>query len=120
MYQIGPVTLSGKCLVMANACFIGARRGIQLTVGRATQSGAAAASSTNIVSNVSPLALPVTSPSYFMAAVGQHNQLDHHTNISGFALDSPGAGTYYYTVWMSSTTSHAYNDLAIALTVLRV
>jgi hypothetical protein len=120
MYQIGPVTLSGKCLVMANACFIADRHGVQLTVGRATASGAAAASSTNIVSNASPLALPVTSPSYYMAALATQNDTNSSTNISGFALDSPGAGTYYYTVWMSSTASHNYTGLAIALTVLSV
>jgi hypothetical protein len=105
---------------MANACFIGAKHGIQLTVGRATVSGAAAASSTNIVSNVSPLALPVTSPSYYMAALAEQGDLDNNTNLSGFAIDSPGAGTYYYTVWMSSTSSHAYTDLAVVLTVLSI
>jgi len=122
MYQLGPITTlsSTKLLIMANACYTGAKHTVQLTVGRATTSGATAANSTNIVSNVSPLALPVTSPSYFMAAIPAQGDADNSLNLNGFAMDAPGAGTFYYTVWMSSSTSHNYSEIAIALSVLKI
>jgi hypothetical protein len=41
-------------------------------------------------------------------------------NLNGFAIDAPGAGTFYYTIWMSSGTSFNYNDMAAVLTVLQL
>jgi hypothetical protein len=38
--------------------------------------------------------------------------------LNGFAIDAPGAGTFYYTIWMSSDTSHNYSTMAAVLTVL--
>ena len=105
---------------MANASFTGAKFGVQLTVGRATTTGAIAANSTNITSNVSPLALPVTSPAYYMASLPQQGDSDNPLNINGFALDAPGAGTFYYTLWMQSGTSHNYSEMTVALTVLKI
>jgi len=45
---------------------------------------------------------------------------NENLNLSGFALDTPGAGTFYYTIWMSSQASHNYTTMAAALTVLKV
>ena len=94
--------------------------GVQLTVGRATSTGETAANSTNIVSNVSPLALPVSSTSYYMAALPIQSDSDDYLNLNGFAIDAPGAGTFYYTIWMSSSTSYNYTDMTAVLTVLKV
>jgi hypothetical protein len=41
-------------------------------------------------------------------------------NVNGFALDSPGAGTFYYTIWMSSSASHNYSTMTGVLTVLKI
>jgi hypothetical protein len=108
-------------MVMANVCFSAQKHGVQLTVGRATSSGAAASASTNIVSNVSPLALPSTSPNYYMAAfpeMGDANATP--SNLHGSALDAPGSGTFYYTIWMSSTSSQNYSEMTVSLIVLNV
>jgi hypothetical protein len=107
-------------MVMANASFIGNKHGVQLTVGRASSSGAAASASTNIASNVSPLALPVSSPSYYLAALPAQGDADGSLNLNGFAIDAPGAGTFYYTVWMQSSVAHNYADLAVVLTALKI
>ena len=122
IYQVGPITIlsTNKLLIMANASFIGQKFRVQLTVGRATTSGASATNSTNIVSNVSPLVLPQTSPSYYMASLPQMGDANDNLNLNGFAIDSPGAGTFYYTIWMSSGTSHTYSDMTVVLTVLKI
>jgi len=39
-------------------------------------------------------------------------------NMNGYCLDSPGAGNYYYTLWMSSATPYNYSTMAISLTAL--
>ena len=105
---------------MANASFTGARFGVQLTVGRATTSGATAANSTNITSNVSPLVLPAATTAYYMAALPAQNDANDPLNLNGFAIDVPGAGTFYYTLWMQSSTSHNYSEMTVALTVLKI
>jgi hypothetical protein len=105
---------------MANASFIGAKYGVQLTVGRATSSGATASNSTNIASGISPLVLPQSTISYYLAALPQQGDADKALNLNGFAIDAPGAGTFYYTIWMSSGTSFNYNDMAAVLTVLQL
>jgi hypothetical protein len=122
IYEIGPITSlsTSKFMVMANASFIGNKHGVQLTVGRAVSSGAAASASTNIASNVSPLALPVSSPSYYLAALPAQGDADASLNLNGFAIDAPGAGTFYYTLWMQSSSAHNYADLAVVLTALKI
>jgi hypothetical protein len=55
-----------------------------------------------------------------MAAFPIDNQADDHLNIQGFAIDSPGAGTFYYTIWMCSSTSYNHTELTAALTVLKI
>jgi hypothetical protein len=106
---------------MANVSLIFRSNGLQLTVGRATTSGAIAANSLNVVSYVSPLVLPATTPSYYMAAYPAQNDANGHAvNLNGHALDAPGLGTFYYTIWMYSDTSYNYSDMAATLTVLQV
>jgi hypothetical protein len=120
IYQVGPITTtaSTKLLIMANASFISSDKQVSMTVGRATTSGATAANSTNIVSGTSPVTLPTTSPSYYMAAVSHGNNIQ--ANVNGFAIDAPGAGTFYYTIWMSSSGSHNYSDMTAVLTALQI
>jgi len=122
IYEIGPITSlsTTKFMIMVNACFIGAKHGVQMTVGRATATGATNTSSTNIVSGVSSVVLPATSPSYYIAALPQQGDSDDSLNLSGFAIDAPGAGTFYYTIWMQSSTAHNYSDLTVFLSALKM
>jgi len=99
---------------------IGAKYGVELTVGRAASSGATAANSTNIVSGATPLSLPATTPSYYIAALPAQGDADKSLNLTGFAIDAPGAGTFYYTIWMSSSTSHNYSEMTAVLTALTI
>jgi len=120
IYQVGPITTtaSTKLLIMANVCFIADNKQVDMTVGRATTSGATAANSTNIVSGTSPVNLPTTTPSYYMGAVSHSNNI--RSNVNGFAIDAPGAGTFYYTIWMSSSGSHNYSEMTAVLTALQI
>jgi sugar lactone lactonase YvrE len=124
IYEVGSITSSNnKFLIMASASFSGTGKTIELTVGRATTTGASAANSTNIVSQTTPLVLPaVTSgPAYYMAAWPSMNDSNNHpVNINGFAIDSPGTGTFYYTLWMSDSGNDTFTDLTVALTVLKI
>jgi hypothetical protein len=121
VYQIDSVTSTAttKFLIMANVAFKSGGHNVQMTVGRATLSGAAAAVSTNIVSDISPVALPTSqNPTYYMGAT--HEGVSNYTSISGHAIDTPGAGTFYYTIWMSSSTLHTYTGMTVALTALKI
>jgi hypothetical protein len=113
--------VSTKFIITANACFSATNEAVELTVGRATTSGATAANSTNIVSNTSPLVLPVATTAYYMGAFPVVPSANGHSvNINGFAIDTPGAGTFYYTIWMSSGASHNYSTMAVSLAVLKI
>ena len=109
---------------MANVSLFGNKNGIQMTVGRAITSGATAANSTNIVSNTSPVVLPITNTGIanFMAALPKQGDTADHLNINGFALDAPGThAAVYYTIWMSSSSANDnYNTMTATLTVLKV
>jgi hypothetical protein len=124
IYEVAPVTClaTTKLLIMASSSFFGHNSSdIQLTVGRATTSSATAANSTNIVSNVSPLVLPQTSTAHYICAFpGLNGTNGHSININGFAIDAPGAGTFYYTIWMTSSQSHNYSEMTAALSVLQI
>jgi len=123
IYELGPTTTTAttKLLVMANASYYGKKHGVQLTVGRASSSGASASSSTNIVTGTTPVTLPSAgTTAFYMAAFPAAGSADDHLNIQGFALDSPGAGTFYYTVWLCSSVSENYSNIIAALTVLKI
>jgi hypothetical protein len=124
IYRVGPVTATATSVFMVttNLCFISQDSNIQITVGRATSlaNSVIQANNTNIVSNVAGLTLPVTSPSYYMAAFPGGFLNNGAVNINGFALDSPGAGTFYYTLWASDAGHHTYSDMTAVLTVLTV
>jgi hypothetical protein len=123
VYEVGPITATAttKFMVMATVSFNATDKDTELTVGRATTSGAAASASTNIVSGASPLVLPATSTSFYMAAwPGMGGANNNPVNINGFALDAPGSGTFYYTIWMSCVASHNLSTMAANLTVLKV
>lgn len=123
VYEVGPVITSAstKFIITANSCFTAINHEVELTVGRATTSGATAANSTNITSNTAPLVLPAPTTCYYMAAwpiVPSAN--GHSVNLNGFAIDTPGAGTFYYTIWMSSAQSNNYSTIAVSLAVLKI
>ena len=109
---------------MDNSSFVlpGGGSQVELTVGRATGSGVSAALSTNIVSDLSQaLTLPATNPSYYMAAWPDMNDsANRPVHLNGFTTDTPGAGMYYYTIWMSSSTAFNYTTMASVLTVLNI
>ena len=120
IYEVGPITSTStaKLFVSANSAMTSGNHDLQMTIGRATTTNDTAANSTNITSGTGPVELPQTTNSYYFAATSGHN--GSKININGFALDAPGAGTFYYTMWMSSSASHNYSDLAVALSVLNV
>ena len=122
VYEIGPITTSAttKLLLMANVCLVYTDFPLVLTVGRATSSGASIANSTNIVSDASMWTNPPTSPSYYIAAVSSTQVNPKSTNLSGFCTDTPGTGTFYYTIWMTSSTSQTYAGMTAFLTALRI
>jgi hypothetical protein len=122
IYELGPltVTTTTKFLIMANVSLVSGGHNVQLTVGRATTTGASAANSTNIVSNTSPVSLPIAAANtaFFMAALS--HGAGESSNLSGSVIDAPGAGTFYYTIWMSSSSSHTYGTMRAFLTVLKI
>ena len=123
VYQLGPTTTTAttKLLIMANACYYGLKRGVQMTVGRASSSGASASASTNIVTGTTPVTLPSAgTTAFYMAAIPIQANADDHLNLHGFAIDAPGAGTFYYTLWMCSSTSENYTNMTAAVTVLKI
>jgi len=83
-----------------------------------TFTGANAASSTNIVNNNASLTLPNVSPNAYMTAVTSSN--GSVVNMSASAMDAPGSGTFYYTVWMSSSTSKTFGEMMVELIVLNI
>jgi hypothetical protein len=121
IYQIGPITSTAgqKFMIMANISFFGNNKDMQMTVGRATTSGANAVNSTNIVSGTAPVVLPQSTTAYYMAGTPSISNSTSQ-NLSGFALDTPGAGTFYYTIWMASTNTHTYPELTAVITALKI
>jgi len=124
IYRVGPITATASSIFMVttNLCFISKDTAIQITVGRATSlaNSTVAANNTNIVSNIVGLTLPLTTPPYYMAAFPQGGSNNRSVNINGFALDSPGAGTFYYTLWACDAGFHTYADMTAFLAVLAV
>ena len=122
VYQVGPVTslATTKFLIIANTSLTTNAYGLQLTVGRSATNNDIAANSINIVSNTSPLVLPAATTAYYMAAYAQMNQSTGPINLTGTAIDAPGAGSFYYTIWMQSSTSHTYSNMTAFLTVLKI
>jgi hypothetical protein len=103
---------------MANVSLICNQYNIQMTVGRATTPGATASNSTNITSNLSPLILPSSTPSYYMCASAATN--GNPISLNGSAIDSPVTGTFYYTLWASSASQYNYADMTVNLYVVKV
>jgi len=121
LYQVGPITTSAssKLLIVANISMIAASaNNLQLTVGRSTNP--AASSTVNVLNNTS-IALPIStgSSAYFMAA--KTTVTSEPTTLSGTVVDSPGVGTFYYSVWASSTPAMSANTTLTAnLNVLQM
>jgi hypothetical protein len=89
-----------------------------MTIGRSTTSGASAASSVSVMNGASPLVLPASGTSFYIDSNSSINA--GAAALKGYTLDSPGAGTYYYTLWMTSATPFNYTTMAASLTVLSV
>jgi hypothetical protein len=49
-----------------------------------------------------------------------HTKNNVNANLSGSALDQPGIGSFYYTIWMQSDKVGTFREMAAALIVLRV
>jgi hypothetical protein len=123
IYEVGPISSISinKFLIIANVSLICNQYSIQMTVGRATTSGATAANSTNITSNRSPLVLPSLTPSYYISAhPGATITSGKPLSLNGSAIDEPGGGSFYYTLWISSDTQYNYADMTVNLYVVKV
>jgi hypothetical protein len=123
IYELGPIVTASttKLMLMANVCLINQAYTLVMTVGRATSSAASIANSSNIVADAEMWTNPPTSPCYYMAAYAGTAEGDEQPiNLTGFCVDTPGAGTFYYTVWMTSSTSATYADMTLALTAMTI
>jgi hypothetical protein len=123
IYEVGPITTtaSSKLLITANLSLIAASaNAIQMTVGRYTSSAATAAQSTNIASRLTGITIPYSSGSaYFMASTNTVS--GNSANVCGTAVDSPGAGIFYYRIWASSVPAMSENlTLTANLNILQM
>lgn len=107
-----------KGVILTNVTLKSEDAAISLTVGRSTTLLATNLLSTNIVNNASPLILPSGTYNYYIASI--HTKNNVNTNLSGSALDQPGIGSFYYTIWMQSNKVGTFREMAAALIVLRV
>ena len=108
-------------LILANVCLKSEDSVISLTVGRSTTPLATNIFSTNIVNGVSPLILPqpgVGIYNYYMASLRVGTGIN--LNLNGCALDQPGAGTFYYTIWMQTDKAGSFPEMAVSLIILKV
>lgn len=128
IYEVGPIitTASSKLFIVANISLFTkpevlldgepqpySKSVYQMTVGRNTVSGGDSASSYNLPSNSQGILLPYTTgPSYFMAS-GTTTVYSQPFNLNGTVVDQPGAGSFYYRIWISSS---AENDANTTLT----
>ena len=55
-----------------------------------------------------------------MMALPAQNDANHPLNLNGSAIDAPGIGTFYYTIWMSSSVAHNYSTMTVFLSVLKI
>jgi hypothetical protein len=123
IYEVGPISSNStnKFLIITNVSLICNEYSIQMTVGRATTSGETASNSTNITSNEAPLILPSSTPSYYIAAhPGSSVTSGKPLSLNGSAIDEPGGGSFYYTLWISSDTQYDYADMTVNLYVVKV
>jgi hypothetical protein len=123
IYVSGPFSSSATStfLILANVSLKSEDAVISLTVGRSITPLAINTFSTNIVNGVSPLTLPQPgsgSYNYYMASLRTGNNTN--INLNGSALDTPGTGTFYYTVWMQSDKVGSFPEMALSLIVLKV
>ncbi len=107
-----------KGVIIPNVTLKSEDAAISLTVGRSTTLLATNLLSTNIVNNASPLILPSGTYNYYMASIRVGNGIN--INLSGSALDQPGIGLFYYTIWMQSNKVGSFPEMAASLIVLRV
>jgi hypothetical protein len=124
IYEVGPVTTSANStlFIVANlSLFAASATTIQLTVGRHTASGATSTVSINVPSGTSQVILPYTTgASYFMAS-GTTTANNEAINLNGTATDTPGNGTFYYTLWVSSSASNVPNStLTASLSIINM
>lgn len=117
IYEVGPIvtTASSKLLIVANVSLFCKSEfsNYQMTVGRHTATGATLGSSYNILSNSQGITLPYTTgPSYIMGS--RYVNINIPANLNGTAIDQPGAGTFYYRIWVSSSADNAENPTLVA------
>ena len=124
MYEVGPITTTAtsKLLITASLSLVAVgATNIQMTVGRYTATGATAAQSTNVVVNTTGVLVPYSSgASAFMAST--QTVANTSATLNGTAIDSPGAGTFYYRIWASSVPalSSANSTITANLNVLQM
>jgi hypothetical protein len=87
-----------------------------MNIGRSNIFLASPAQTTEVMNNTSPLVLPASSTCFFLGSIS-NNEVGNMA-MHGYCLDSPGAGNYYYTLWMSSATPYNYSSMAVSLTAL--
>jgi len=125
VYTSAAVTTSSTTvlLIMVNIGFTPSPSNIQMTVGRYTSATPVASGSYNIVSNTTNISsMPFSSTAYYMAAYpSMIDSRGDAVNMSGFALDKPGvAGTFYYSVWMTSVSNVTLTGMGLGISIIKV
>jgi hypothetical protein len=127
IYQIGPIVADGfsSYLFLCNVALQLQSYDVQITIGRTTTALPSALTAAiintkaddtintlNLLNPVSGQKIILPQPTaskpnvlnYISALQGRGTQLEQaFCNLSGHAIDKPAAGTYYYSIWMSSS-----------------
>ena len=106
--EIGPIatTSTGRYLCMADMTYTstGTNHITTMTIARATTSGATGGASTNLA-NLSPISSGITGANQYVATHLSSRNADTICSLTGFTIDNPGVGTFYYSVWGFSENS---------------
>ena len=119
IYEVGPITVSDskKVLLLANVVYTSTENPVRIVLGRATETGAAATASINLVGGYVDNGSGVISEGCLSGNPGNATAIS--MNLSGHAIDIPADGTYYYSLWMASGAEATYG-LGISLSVLLI
>jgi hypothetical protein len=111
-------TATGKYMLMALLAYVHQGYMTQMTIGRSAVSLDSAANCVSVVNGTRPLVLPSGGTCFYIDANSDSGV--GNSALKGSVTDNPGAGSFYYTLWMTSDTPFNYNGMAASLTVFSV
>ena len=120
LYEVGPITATSTSKFYITANVLCQTPGVNavITVGRSTISGAAVIDSMNIVNGMSMA--DGLFPGGYLSAVTSYSFFEF-LNMQGSAIDSPGPGIFYYTIWINTPSNYTdIPDVSAMLSVLTI